>query len=122
MAPLSFDAAEIVTLTGVVSSVSRTTAFVVQPDGAVFACTCMREIVLKTAVARTILCLAPPPQPSGNMNPADAGETRLTFHDLYGVVQILRFARLCTTVPICMIMYKNNDVYVFVQVKAGTNG
>src|SRR6266446_9146224 len=45
MAPLSFAAAEIVTFTGEVPSVSRTTALVVQPLGAVLACTCRRVTV-----------------------------------------------------------------------------
>src|ERR1700730_6116154 len=45
MGPESLDAAEIVRLTGLVPSVRRTTAFVVQPAGAVFACTWTRVIV-----------------------------------------------------------------------------
>src|SRR6266478_10133893 len=45
MAPPSFAAAEIVTFTGEVPSVSRTTALVVQPLGAVLACTCTRVTV-----------------------------------------------------------------------------
>src|SRR6266404_2903395 len=45
MAPLSFAAAEIVTFTGDVPSVSRTIALVVQPLGAVLACTCTRVTV-----------------------------------------------------------------------------
>src|SRR5260370_20667976 len=42
MAPLSLAAAAMVRFTGVVPSVSRTTALVVHPLGAVFACTCKR--------------------------------------------------------------------------------
>src|SRR5690242_18380165 len=45
MDPLSFAAADTVTFTGVVPSVNRTTAFVVHPLGAVFACTCTRVTV-----------------------------------------------------------------------------
>src|ERR1700737_322136 len=45
MAPESFPAALTVTLTGVVPSVSRTTALVVQPAGAAFAWTCNRVMV-----------------------------------------------------------------------------
>src|SRR5271157_4449129 len=45
MLPESFAAAEIVTFTGFAPSVSRTTAFVVHPDGPVFACTCTRLTV-----------------------------------------------------------------------------
>src|SRR5579864_832764 len=46
MAPESFAAAEMVKLTGVVPSVNRTMAFVVQPLGAVLACTCTRVTVM----------------------------------------------------------------------------
>src|SRR5579859_243834 len=52
MTPLSLEAAEIVTLTGVVPSVRRTTAFVVQPEGAVFACTCTRVMVTGRSVVQ----------------------------------------------------------------------
>src|ERR1700724_3892878 len=45
MAPLSLAAAATVTLTCVVPSVTRTMALVVQPLGAVFACTCKRVTV-----------------------------------------------------------------------------
>src|SRR6266852_2901832 len=45
IAPLSLAVAEIVTFTGVVPSVRRTTALVVQPAGAVLACTCTRVMV-----------------------------------------------------------------------------
>src|SRR5229473_6785400 len=45
MAPLSLAAAAMVRFTGVVPSVSRTIALVVQPLGAVFACTCKRVTV-----------------------------------------------------------------------------
>src|SRR5689334_24546259 len=52
MTPLSLDAAEIVTLTGVVPSVRRTMAFVVHPDGAVFAWTCTRVMVTDLSVVQ----------------------------------------------------------------------
>src|SRR5208337_1980511 len=45
MMPESLAAPEIVTLTGLVPSVSRTTALVEHPAGAVFACTCTRVTV-----------------------------------------------------------------------------
>src|SRR5260370_41685886 len=45
MAPLSLAAAAMVRFTGVVPSVSRTIALVVQPLGAVFACACKRVTV-----------------------------------------------------------------------------
>src|SRR5712671_1597449 len=45
MGPLSLAAEPMVRLTGVVPSVSRTTALVVQPLGAVFTCTCKRVMV-----------------------------------------------------------------------------
>src|SRR5579859_5379116 len=45
MEPLSLEAAAMVRFTGVVPSVSRTTALVVHPLGAVFACTCKRVTV-----------------------------------------------------------------------------
>src|SRR6266478_7186643 len=45
MAPLSLAAAAMVRFTGVVPSVSRTTALVLQPPGAVLACTCTRVTV-----------------------------------------------------------------------------
>src|ERR1700732_4871222 len=45
MGPLSLAAAEMLTFTGVVPSVSRTMALVVQPLGAVLACTCTRVTV-----------------------------------------------------------------------------
>src|SRR6266404_1666547 len=45
MAPLSLAAAAMVTFTGVEPSVSRTTALVVQPLGAVLDCTCTRVTV-----------------------------------------------------------------------------
>src|SRR5215475_3894017 len=45
MAPESFAAALMVTLIGVVPSVTRTIALVAQPDGAVFAWACTRVMV-----------------------------------------------------------------------------
>src|SRR6266404_1824337 len=45
MGPLSLAAEPMVRLTGVVPSVSRTMALVVQPLGAVFTCTCKRVMV-----------------------------------------------------------------------------
>src|SRR5271157_6036941 len=45
MTPESLAAPDIVKLTGDVPSVRRTTAFVVHPAGAVFACTCTRVTV-----------------------------------------------------------------------------
>src|SRR5215471_9305349 len=50
MTPLSLEAAEIVTLTGVEPSVRRTTALVVQAAGAVLACTCTRVMVTGLSV------------------------------------------------------------------------
>src|SRR5690242_1233036 len=46
MAPLSLAAAEMVTSWVVLPLLRRTTAFVVQPAGAVFACTCTRVTVI----------------------------------------------------------------------------